>query len=294
MHPTHYAPTVKNSTNAKELWEKSYAADFLRSCGIPFTDLQSVSEFRKKQDVAGPDAKATIATEAGRMRVGIELALYSSDASVKKGSIYLRRVKIRECLRHQLATFLDTYPDLDRFQIQTFFRLGEESMRKNDCARIAMEIADLIGPQLLSVRHGRTFSPADQSTVFEKYPTLAKLTTGINIFRTFGNVRGTFGWFNGASDDGRLGIQSEQLSHIIDQHQVSKYDVSDVEECWLVVYSTGHGSFVWTQEMEEPTLVKPSVTSAATRSGFHRVYFWCQEFKWSVLLGVDSASLRVT
>jgi len=74
---------------------------------------------------------------------------------------------------------------------------------------------------------------------------------------------------------------------VINKHDPSKYDLRDVDnECWLVIYSTGvEGSAVKKREMEQDSLSSPDIAKAVARSGFDRVYFWSQDFKWAALLG---------
>ena len=215
--PVMYDPPMMEKE--RQAWEKRYGGDFLRFMDVPFSNLQCLSEFSpdcEGTDVAGPDVKVTISDGFGTRRIGIELTLYSSNTSKRKGSVALRRQKGREHLREELTSFLRQYPKLDRFQIPVRFRRGEENLRADDCRRIAQEIAELLGPKLPGVQGDRSFDAILYPGVFDAYPHLAKWIYAIGVYRKPGKHRGTSGWFDGTVPDW-IRIEPEQVCHLITQ-----------------------------------------------------------------------------
>jgi hypothetical protein len=165
------------------------------------------------------------------------------------------------------------------------FRHGEEKLRTDDCRRIAYEVAELLGPQLPYVQSNHSFDAILDPTVFEAHPHLQEWIKSIDVYRNEGSYRGTLGWFNGSGFEW-VGIKPEQVCHLIKAHDPSGYDMGDVDECWLVIYSTGRASFTArTRAMEQRSISSAHIAETVERSGFDRVYFWCREFKWTALLG---------
>ncbi len=268
----------------QEAWEKQYATEFLTLMEIPFKDIKSTSEFaarRAKRHVAGPDVKVTIEDQFGTRRIGIELTWYSSDAGQRRGSAAFREKTVRKCLRSELRS-IATIPELDRFQISVGFRPGRTGLNRKECTQVAREIIDLLRPRVACEWNGGLFYAQDLSAFLE----LRRRFTYIYVLRT-GSYRSSHNWFPDVGGFSWVGIRPAPMCHLITQHQPAKYDLTDVSECWLIIYSNGLPTSRARDEyeMEVSCLSGDSVVAAAMESDFHRVYFWSREWRWAVQLG---------
>lgn len=266
----------------QEKYEKWVVRQYLRFKSQRYRQLKCLSEFRPdhaKAGIAGPDVKLKLWDTDPPRHIGIELTDYQVDQS-KHGSAarilqdrwkHIYRI-IRSNHVWRYSEFLNAYLHVS-FDKRCLPRRKDARFIARELVRFALSKLKIRGKTKIYDRMKGYKKPGD----YDSFPHLKKHFESIRVVRIkLDPYAIPLRW--SYADAACVNVIPSVITRKVAEkaRKMSRYDLSDLDECWLLICATGQTSSdrAGPQMASQHFSLSAEVKEAARRSRFDRVIFW--------------------